>query len=179
MLEEFLTSVEILVTPAVKVYDEDLEVMVVTEAAEFRTQTVLANRPETKTQEDLDRIIKQGKPRAVVDKFAVMVDLGNAWDWLDEYLAYLNDEDTYAKWKPIYGTFDYSDVEVQVNVKPSEPVLPIRRVREEVNYAALRAKHYPELSEFADAFVHRDKGDLQPMIDYIAKCQAVKDKYPK
>lgn len=42
----------------------------------------------------------------------------------------------------------------------------------------LRAEAYPPLQELADAIVHQQMGDEEPMSEYIAKCQAVKDKYP-
>jgi len=46
-------------------------------------------RPETKTKADLERIITLGKPLSVIHKFANMVVLGERWDFLDIYKAYL------------------------------------------------------------------------------------------
>jgi hypothetical protein len=47
------------------------------------------------------------------------------------------------------------------------------------DYRKLRAAHYPALTVLADALVHQAAGNPQPLADYLAKCQAVKDRYPK
>lgn len=43
-------------------------------------------------------------------------------------------------------------------------------------YKAKRAAEYPDFKEYLDGIV---KGDEAQIADYIAKCQAVKNKYPK
>lgn len=43
-------------------------------------------------------------------------------------------------------------------------------------YQFLRAQEYPPITEYIDGIV---KGDQQQIDDYIAKCLAVKAKYPK
>lgn len=43
-------------------------------------------------------------------------------------------------------------------------------------YKAKRATEYPDFREYLDGIV---KGDQAQIADYIAKCQAVKNKYPK
>lgn len=43
-------------------------------------------------------------------------------------------------------------------------------------YASLRANEYPDIAEFADAYV---KGDDEAIEAYKAKCLAIKAKYPK
>lgn len=43
-------------------------------------------------------------------------------------------------------------------------------------YKAKRAAEYPDFKEYLDGIV---KGDQAQIADYIAKCQAVKNKYPK
>jgi hypothetical protein len=43
-------------------------------------------------------------------------------------------------------------------------------------YAELRRAEYPSIYDFADAYV---KGDEAGMQDYVDKCLAVKEKYPK
>lgn len=42
-----------------------------------------------------------------------------------------------------------------------------------------RAFEYPPLQDLADAIVHERNGNPAPMQDYIARCLAVKSKYPK
>lgn len=44
------------------------------------------------------------------------------------------------------------------------------------DYARKRAAEYPDFKEYLDGIV---KGDQTQIADYIAKCQAVKNKYPK
>lgn len=46
-------------------------------------------------------------------------------------------------------------------------------------YKILRAPEYPPLSELADALYHQQNGDDTKMAAYLAKCEAVKQKYPK
>lgn len=43
-------------------------------------------------------------------------------------------------------------------------------------YKVKRAAEYPDFKEYLDGIV---KGDEAQIADYIAKCQAVKNKYPK
>ena len=54
-----------------------------------------------------------------------------------------------------------------------EPELP------KYNYFDRRRKAYPNLSEFADAYYWAQKGDNTKMDEYVAKCDAVKEKFPK
>ena len=46
-------------------------------------------------------------------------------------------------------------------------------------YKANRAKEYPSLADFADAYYWAQNGDDTKMTAYIEKCEAVKTKYPK
>ena len=46
-------------------------------------------------------------------------------------------------------------------------------------YQNQRYFEYPNLREFADAYYWSQKGDDTLMNAYIAKCDAVKEKYPK
>jgi hypothetical protein len=48
-----------------------------------------------------------------------------------------------------------------------------------LEYARKRAPEYPPLTELADALYHQSKGDDTKMTAYLAKCEAVKQKYPK
>ena len=53
------------------------------------------------------------------------------------------------------------------------------RITEEILHrviATLRAEAYPPMADYLDAKV---KGDAEQEADYLAKCQAVKVKYPK
>jgi glutathionyl-hydroquinone reductase len=42
-----------------------------------------------------------------------------------------------------------------------------------------RKEEYPNLEEFVDAYYWLQKGDDTKMNEYIAKCEAIKNKYPK
>lgn len=58
----------------------------------------------------------------------------------------------------------------------------IARLTAEFNstqYQRDRAKEYPSLTELADALYHQQNGDDTKMTAYLAKCEAVKQKYPK
>jgi hypothetical protein len=44
---------------------------------------------------------------------------------------------------------------------------------------AKRQSEYPPLADLADALYHQSKGDETKLTAYLAKCEAVKTKYPK
>jgi hypothetical protein len=46
-------------------------------------------------------------------------------------------------------------------------------------YISKRAPEYPPLTDLADALYHQSKGDETKLTAYLAKCEAVKQKYPK
>lgn len=46
-------------------------------------------------------------------------------------------------------------------------------------YQRQRAPEYPPLADFADAYYWAQQGDDTKMNEYLAKIQAIKDKYPK
>ena len=46
-------------------------------------------------------------------------------------------------------------------------------------YITKRAPEYPPLTDLADALYHQSKGDETKLTAYLAKCEAVKQKYPK
>lgn len=52
-------------------------------------------------------------------------------------------------------------------------------LRDEATYVEKRAREYPPLEEFADAFYWLQKGNPALMNAYIAKCDAVKASHPK
>lgn len=47
------------------------------------------------------------------------------------------------------------------------------------DYIDNRAKEYPSLADFADAYYWMQKGQTNLMDEYVAKCDAVKNKFPK
>jgi hypothetical protein len=46
-------------------------------------------------------------------------------------------------------------------------------------YIENRQREYPSLTDLADALYHQSKGDETKLTAYLAKCEAVKTKYPK
>ena len=46
-------------------------------------------------------------------------------------------------------------------------------------YIAKRAAEYPAITDFADAYYWAQKGKSELMDAYVAKCDAIKLKYPK
>ena len=46
-------------------------------------------------------------------------------------------------------------------------------------YKQCRAEEYPPLGEFVDAYYWKQRGDPEPMLDYLARVEEVKQKYPK
>jgi hypothetical protein len=46
-------------------------------------------------------------------------------------------------------------------------------------YKYKRTPEYPPLTDLADALYHQSKGDETKLTAYLAKCEAVKQKYPK
>jgi hypothetical protein len=46
-------------------------------------------------------------------------------------------------------------------------------------YIAKRQAEYPSLADFADAYYWMQKGQTDLMDEYVAKCDAVKNKFPK
>ena len=84
-----------------------------------------------------------------------------------------------------YGN-DYSGLQwlTPEQTKPSEAEINTEIVRlqaqyDNKEYQRLRAAEYPSLAEFADAYYWAQKGDNTLMDAYVAKCDAVKTKYPK
>ena len=48
-----------------------------------------------------------------------------------------------------------------------------------LDYSIERRVNYPLLADFADAYYWVQKGDNTKMNEYIAKCDEIKQKYPK
>jgi len=71
-----------------------------------------------------------------------------------------------------------------VQTKPTEEELQAEIVRLQAVYDAneyqrRRAAEYPPFADLADALYHQSKGDETKLTAYLAKCEAVKTKYPK
>jgi hypothetical protein len=49
----------------------------------------------------------------------------------------------------------------------------------ELSYQRKRAAEYPPITDFADAYYWAQKGKTELMDAYVAKCDAIKLKYPK
>lgn len=72
----------------------------------------------------------------------------------------------------------------QIQTKPTKKEIAqeIERLQLEYQtkeYQRQRAPEYPDLKEFVDAYYWAQKGDETKMNEYIAKCEEVKNKYPK
>lgn len=150
-----------------------------------RIETKLKPRPECKPRSALDRVIALGKPQAVALKFAEMVVHQEQWEWFDRFKEY---EEAKAKWEEDKESFIPEALEESEELtvfdipEPSEPWRPLELTAEQVllpYYSTRRAAEYPELSEFADAYVKSQAGDYSQMDVYIKDCLAVKAKYPK
>jgi len=71
------------------------------------------------------------------------------------------------------GAFDKDGNQIQID---------IQLVNSWVNpeaYKNKRQPEYPPLTDLADALYHQSKGDETKLTAYLAKCEAVKQKYPK
>lgn len=80
----------------------------------------------------------------------------------------------------------FSDLEWldETQSQPTEAEVLAEVSRLEAEYAAteyqrLRAREYPPMSDFADAYYWMQKGKSDLMDVYVARCEAVKQKYPK
>jgi len=80
-----------------------------------------------------------------------------------------------------YAGLEWVDI-VQSKPTESEVTAEIARLQAKYNtqeYARKRAPEYPPLTDLADALYHQSKGDETKLTAYLAKCEAVKQKYPK
>jgi hypothetical protein len=89
-----------------------------------------------------------------------------------------------AQWALNGNTYDGLNWLDENQTKPTEDEIAqeIERLQSEYNvkeYQRLRAPEYPDLKELADALYWSSKGDNTKMDAYVAKCDAVKSKYPK
>ena len=85
----------------------------------------------------------------------------------------------------MYGS-DYSTIvwHEEVDNTPTleqleQEILRLQQEYDSKLYQRQRQVEYPPLSELADALYWQNKGDTTKMQDYLAKCELVKQKYPK
>lgn len=145
----------------------------------------LGEPTEGKSVADLERVIALSKPDAVIEKYAVMVEAAMQWAWVHEYIHYLNDLHDWQKASVNFVPVEtYLDEEQGIKELSKfdlpEPVKPIRPTPREVfhvlapYFEARRRSAYPDVRDFADAYVHLQQGDTTVMDEYVEKCMAVK-----
>jgi hypothetical protein len=76
--------------------------------------------------------------------------------------------------------YDIHGNRVELNsVTLSAELARLKALDKSTEYLRKREKEYPPLTELADALYHQQNGDDTKMTAYLAKCEAVKQKYPK
>jgi hypothetical protein len=81
-----------------------------------------------------------------------------------------------------YGSAILSDDPTKFGITWDELCIAAQNAKDEFDskeYQRQRQPEYPSLADFADAYYWDSKGDNTKMIEYVAKCDAVKAKYPK
>jgi hypothetical protein len=82
-----------------------------------------------------------------------------------------------------YDTLEWYDDPTVVPMPTKEEVLneheKLKFEYESNDYARKREAEYPPMTDYLDAIYHQSKGDNSKMNDYLAKCEEVKNKYPK
>jgi len=86
-----------------------------------------------------------------------------------------------AEWVLRGETLEWIDTRIS---QPTKQQIDAEVTRLQAQYDALeytrkRAPEYPPLTDLADALYHQSKGDETKLTAYLAKCEAVKQKYPK
>jgi len=86
-----------------------------------------------------------------------------------------------ASWITRDGVIEWLD---KNQTQPSEEEIQAEIIRlqqeyEFKEYQRQRVQEYPDLRQLADALYWAKKGDETKMNEYIAKCEEVKNKYPK
>ena len=83
----------------------------------------------------------------------------------------------------INGDSDCKDINgnvVELNTAlVSTELARLKSLAKATEYQRNRQREYPPLTELADALYHQQNGDDTKMTAYLAKCEAVKQKYPK
>jgi hypothetical protein len=76
--------------------------------------------------------------------------------------------------------YDAQGIRVELNMTlVNTEVARLTTEYQSLEYARKRQPKYPPLTDLADALYHQSKGDETKMTAYLAKCEAVKQKYPK
>jgi hypothetical protein len=76
--------------------------------------------------------------------------------------------------------YDIHGNRVELNsVTLSAELARLKALDKSTEYQRKRQQEYPPLTELADALYHQQNGDDTKMTAYLAKCEAVKQKYPK
>ena len=86
-----------------------------------------------------------------------------------------------AKWVIRGDVLEWFDTE-QTQPTDVEIATELARLQAEYDaqeYARKREFEYPPLTDLADALYHQHNGDDTKMTAYLAKCEAVKQKYTK
>jgi hypothetical protein len=93
-------------------------------------------RPESKTESQLDQVISLSKPQRVLDLFAEMVSVGEAWSYFDEYKLYEEELSTILAFNeelPVVSVDEEgNDVLAELKELPTEPVKVVVRTGAEV-----------------------------------------------
>ena len=89
-----------------------------------------------------------------------------------------------AEWSLNGDTYEGLQWLDKTQIKPTEEevneeLLKVQIETENTKYQRLRAREYPDLKEFVDAYYWSQKGDDTKMNEYITKCDEVKNKHPK
>jgi hypothetical protein len=86
-----------------------------------------------------------------------------------------------SKWVIRGDDLEWFDTE---QTRPTDAEIATELARLQAQYDAneyqrFRVDEYPPLTDLADALYHQSKGDETKLTAYLAKCEAVKQKYPK
>lgn len=96
----------------------------------------LLPRPDTKTTQDIERLIALNKPVEVINKFAELVSLGEQWDWAQSYYDYLvaklEVEQYNANLPEPVAHEDGTLIEAEPQPLPTEPEQPTVKTVEDV-----------------------------------------------
>ena len=126
-----------------------------------------------KSEKELREVISLGKQEEVIDVFLESYLQGLEFDkWkegkdleaIEEIVVGQDDEGNDIFETRLVNTYEPIDVSEQMTQWKID------------NYQVLRKPIYPNVAEYIDAMV---KGDNNAILEYIDKCLAVKEKYPK
>ena len=101
---------------------------------------------------DIHKVLPIIRPEA---KWVARGDEYEGLEWLDETQSKPTKEEVEAEIARLQSQYDLTE------------------------YQRQRAPEYPDLKEFVDAYYWSQKGDETKMNEYIAKCDEIKNNYPK